>query len=101
MAAEKNDTTKNGEDKKGTTLVNKIDASLKSLIERVEDERRGLESKLQETDIYKKAQKFQKDFSKRAEDARAQAFKAAGLATTADIERLNRKLNAIKKDLNA
>jgi hypothetical protein len=76
-----------------------VNAQLKTVTKRVETETKTLEKWLNDADWLKTAQKWQKDLQTRAENLRVDAFHLAGLATTTDVEQLQRKLNTINKKI--
>ena len=89
-----------------------LDEQLQDLRERFEDQRKKLEkevrkraekltTRLQETDLYKRAETVTKDFSERVETGRSQIYDVFGIASKHEIEKLNKRLNKISKQLTA
>lgn len=62
--------------------------------------RSTIEKRVRQSPIYRRAEQVRKDIDRQVDDARSQVFGAFGLATQADIDRLNRKLNVISKRVN-
>jgi hypothetical protein len=87
-----------------------LDEQLQDLRERFEDQRKKLEkevrkraekltTRLQETDLYKRAESATKDLGERVETGRSQIYDVFGIASKHEIEKLNKRLNKISKQL--
>ncbi|MFQ5512801.1 MAG: hypothetical protein ACE5FG_00070 [Myxococcota bacterium] len=88
-----------------------LDEQLHELRERFDDRRKRVEGEvrkraeriqtdLRKSTVYKRAEEARRGLEDRVERARTQVFDAFGLATKADIARLNRKLTTISKKLS-
>ncbi|MFQ5699244.1 MAG: hypothetical protein ACE5IL_13285 [Myxococcota bacterium] len=78
-------------------LRDRVDQRRHQVEKRARKLRADLEKRVRQSPLYRRAEQVRKDLDRQVEDARSQVLGAFGLATQADIERLNRKLNAISK----
>jgi len=87
-----------------------LDEQLQDLRERFDDQRKKLEkdvrkraeklsTRLQETDLYKRAETARKDLEGRVDASRSQIYDVFGIASKHEIEKLNKRLNKISKQL--
>jgi hypothetical protein len=87
-----------------------LDEQLQDLRERFDHQRRKVErevrkraerlqSRVQETDLYKRAESARKDLEERVDVTRSQIYDVFGIASKHEIEKLNRRLNKISKQL--
>lgn len=86
---------------KTTKAYQLVDEQLKNVRERVETQSKDLQRKLRRKDWYRTAKRWQKDIERKAERVRVDAYHAAGIATKAEIDTLNKKLNELNRRLNA
>ncbi len=88
-----------------------LDDQLQELRLRFDDQRKSFESKFQErrdefrtqlskTELYKRTEQVRRDIEDRVDRRRIQLYETFGIATKSDIQKLNRKLNALSKRLN-
>ena len=88
-----------------------LDDQIHDLREQFEDRRRDLEedlrrraedvqSQIKRSTLFKRAERTRKDLEDRAEELRDGLFNALGLATKADVVKLQKKLNSVSRKLN-
>jgi polyhydroxyalkanoate synthesis regulator phasin len=88
-----------------------LDEQLQDLRERFDDQRGKLErevkkrvvkiqSRLEESDLYKRADSARKDAQERFENTRSQIYDVFGIASKHEIEKLNKRLNKISKQIS-
>ena len=75
------------------TRRRKVEKELGKRRDRVRNELRG-------TSVFQRAEKVRKDIEDRVERGREQIYDVIGLASKAEIQRLNRKLNTVTKKVN-
>ncbi len=103
-------TQASGFDRFNETLRN-LDHQLQDLRGRFDTRRKRFESKvrkqadrvqtdLRKSTVYKRAEQARKDIEGTLERTRSTIFEAVGLATKADVEKLNRKLNVVARKLS-
>ena len=101
---------RNGFDRFNEALRN-LDEEIQDLRERVERGRKRLEgeirnrtdrvrTELRKNEVFRRAEQLRKDVEDQLERGRAQIYEVFGLATKADVERLNRKLNQISRRIS-
>ncbi len=71
----------------------KVEGELRKRTDRVREELRG-------SDVLQRAEQVRKDIGGRVERGREQIYDAFGLASKAEVQRINRKLNTIVKKVN-
>ena len=87
-----------------------LDEQLQDLRERFDHQRRKVErdvrkraeklqARVQESDLYKRAEGARKDLESRVESSRSQIYDAFGIASKLEIEKLNKRMNKISKQL--
>jgi vacuolar-type H+-ATPase subunit E/Vma4 len=88
-----------------------LDDQLQELRERF-DERRDtlrtsirkqaqrIETQLRKSALYRRAEEVGKDLQEQVEQARSQLYDVVGIASKAEVDKINRKLSAISKKLN-
>ena len=87
-----------------------LDEQLQDLRERFDHQRRKVERdvrkpaenphpRVQESDLYKRAEGARKDLESRVESSRSQIYDVFGIASKHEIEKLNKRLNKISKQL--
>lgn len=87
-----------------------LDEQLQDLRERFDHQRRKLErdvrkraeklqTRVQETDLYKRAEGARKDLEHRVDSTRSQIYDVFGIASKHEIEKLTRRMNKISKQL--
>ncbi len=87
-----------------------LDEQLQDLRERFDHQRRKVErdvrkraeklqARVQESDLYKRAEGARKDLESRVESGRSQIYDVFGIASKHEIEKLNKRLNKISKQL--
>ena len=87
-----------------------LDEQLQDLRERFDHQRRRVErevrkraekltSRVQETDLYKRAEGARKDLEERVDVTRSQIYDVFGIASKHEIEKLNKRMNKISKQL--
>jgi hypothetical protein len=103
-------TRSNGFDRFNDALKS-LDEQLQDLRERFDDQRKKLEkevrkraekltSRIQETDLYKRAESVRKDLEERVDSGRSQIYDVFGIASKHEIEKLNKRLNKISKQIS-
>ena len=91
--------------------LNSLDEQFQDLRERLDDRRKKVEKDLRDradriqtdlrkTAVYQRAEQTMKDLEGTVQKTRTQVYDAVGLASKADVDRLNRKLNTISKKVN-
>ena len=87
-----------------------LDEQLQDLRERFDHQRRrverevrkralSLQTRVQETDLYKRAEGARKDLESRVDSSRSQIYDVFGIASKHEIEKLNKRMNKISKQL--
>ena len=87
-----------------------LDEQLQDLRERFDHQRHKLErevkkqyeklqGRLEESDLYQRAESARKDAVERFDSTRSQIYDVFGIASKHEIEKLNRRLNKISKQL--
>ena len=87
-----------------------LDEQLQDVRERFDHQRRRLErdlrkraeklqTRVQETDLYKRAEGARKDLESRVDSSRSQIYDVFGIASKHEIEKLNKRMNKISKQL--
>ena len=87
-----------------------LDEQLQDVRERFDHQRRRLErdlrkraeklqTRVQESDLYKRAEGARKDLEGRVDSSRSQIYDVFGIASKHEIEKLNKRLNKISKQL--
>ena len=87
-----------------------LDEQLQDLRERFDHQRQRVErevrkraeqiqERVQDSDLYKRAEQTYKDLGSRAEETRSQIYDVFGIASKAEIEKLNKRLNKISKQI--
>jgi len=87
-----------------------LDEQLQDLRERFDHQRRKVErdvrkraeklqTRVQESDLYKRAEGARKDLESRVESGRSQIYDVFGIASKHEIDKLNKRLNKISKQL--
>lgn len=103
-------TSTSGLDRFNDALRN-LDDQLQELRDRFEERRKQFESDFQKgrdrveervrgTSLYKRARQVRTDLEDQIERTRGQVYDVFGIASKAELEKLNRKLNAISRKLN-
>jgi chromosome segregation ATPase len=88
-----------------------LDEQLQDLRERFDHQRHRVErevrkraeqiqERLQESDIYKRAEKGYKDLGSRVDETRSQIYDVFGIASKSEVEKLHRRLNKISKQIH-
>src|SRR5215510_9398476 len=83
-----------------------LDEQLQDLRERFDHQRQRVErevrkraeqiqERVQDSDLYKRAEQTYKDLGERAEETRSQIYDVFGIASKAEIDKLNKRLNKI------
>jgi uncharacterized protein YukE len=101
---------RNGFDRFNEALRN-LDEEIQEVRERFEQRRERIGSDLrnradrvreeiQSSELYRRADKLRRDVEHQFDRGRQQVYETFGLATKADVDRLNRKLNQIARKLN-
>lgn len=107
--AESASTRGNGFDRFNEALRN-LDEEIQDLRARVDRSRKRLEgeirkrahrvrTEIEKSDLYRRAERLRKDVGDQIERGRSQVYDVFGLASKADVERLNRKVNQISRRL--
>ena len=87
-----------------------LDEQLQDLRERFDHQRRKVErdvrkraeklqARVQESDLYKRAEGARKDLESRVDSSRSQIYDVFGIASKHEIEKLNKRMNKISKQL--
>ena len=87
-----------------------LDEQLQDVRERFDHQRRRVErevrkraeelqTRIQETDLYKRAEGARKDLEGRVDAGRSQIYDVFGIASKHEIEKLNKRMNKISKQL--
>ncbi len=88
-----------------------LDEQLQDLRERFDHQRGRVErevrkraeqvqERIQDSDLYKRAERGYKDIGSRVEETRSQIYDVFGIASKAEIEKLNKRLNKISKQIH-
>ncbi len=88
-----------------------LDGQLQDIRERFDERRKKVEGELRKrrdqvreelrsTGVVQRAGQVRKDIEERVERGREQIYDAFGLASKADVQRINRKLNTISKKVS-
>src|SRR5262245_24809842 len=88
-----------------------LDEQLQDLRERFDHQRTRVErevrkraeqvqERIQDSDLYKRAERGYKDIGSRVEETRSQIYDVFGIASKAEIEKLNKRLNKISKQIH-
>lgn len=88
-----------------------LDDQLQELRLRFDDQRKSFENKFQErrdefrtqlskTELYKRTEQVRKEIGEQFDRRWVRLYETFGIATKSDIQKLNRKLNALSKRLN-
>ena len=101
-----------------TTSFDRFNDALKSLDEQLQDLRERFDhgrhrvekevrkraeraaERIQETELYKRADKLRKYVESRVDETRSQIYDAFGIASKSEIEKLHRRLNKISKQIH-
>ena len=101
-----------------TTSFDRFNDALKSLDEQLQDLRERFDhgrnrvekevrkryeraaERIQETDLYKRAEKIRKDVESRVEEGRSQIYDVFGIASKHEIDKLHKRLNKISKQIH-
>jgi len=75
------------------TRRKKVETELRKRRERIEED-------LRESSVFQRADTVRKDVGERVERGRDQLYGVFGLASKAEVQKLNRKLNSISKKVN-
>jgi uncharacterized protein YukE len=81
-------------------LRERFDERRKKTEKRVKEFRKDVETQLRKSPLYRRAERIRKDVEEQVETTRNQVYDAVGIASKSEVEKLNRKLNAISKKLN-
>jgi methyl-accepting chemotaxis protein len=81
-------------------LRDRFDERRKKVEKRVEDLRDDVERQLRKSPLYRRAERIRKDIEEQVETTREQVYDVFGIASRAQVEKLNRKLNTISRKLN-
>ena len=103
-------TRSNGFDRFNDALKS-LDEQLQDLRERFDHQRHRVErevrkraeqvqERIQDSDLYKRAERGYKDIGSRVEETRSQIYDVFGIASKAEIEKLNKRLNKISKQIH-
>jgi hypothetical protein len=102
----------------GQTPFDRFNEALRNLDEEIQDVRerfdRGRErvetevrqradrvrEELRNSDVFRRVEQLRKDVEEQLQRSREQVYNAVGLATKAEVEKLNRKLNQLSRKLN-
>jgi chromosome segregation ATPase len=87
-----------------------LDEQLQDLRERFDHQRQRVEKevrkragqlqeRVQESDVFKRAEQGYKDLGSRVDETRSQIYDVFGIASKAEIEKLNKRLNKISKQI--
>ena len=87
-----------------------LDEQLQDLRERFDHQRQRVErevrkraeqlqERVQETDLYKRAEQGYKDLGSRVEETRTQVYDVFGIASKSEIDKLHKRLNKISKQI--
>ncbi len=101
---------RNGFDRFNETLRN-LDEEIQEFRERLDRGRKRVEgefrkradrvrTELRKSEVFRRAEQLRKDLEDQLGRGRAQIYGVFGLASKADIERLNRKINQLNRRLN-
>jgi len=100
-----------------TTSFDRFNDALKSLDEQLQDLRERFDhgrqrvekevrkryeraaERIQDTDLYKRAEKLRKEVETRVEEGRSQIYDVFGIASKQEIKKLHKRLNKISKQI--
>ncbi len=100
-----------------TTSFDRFNDALKSLDEQLQDLRERFDhgrqrvekevrkraeaaaERIQETDLYKRADKLRKDVETRVDESRTRIYDVFGIASKSEVEKLHKRLNKISKQI--
>src|SRR5499426_1458543 len=88
-----------------------LDEQLQDLRERFDHQRSRVEKevrkrydraaeRIQETELYKRAERIRKDVESRVDETRSQIYDVFGIASKSEIEKLHKRLNKISKQIH-
>ena len=88
-----------------------LDEQLQDLRERFDHQRQRVErevrkrterlqERVQESDLYKRAEQGYKDLGSRVEETRSQIYDVFGIASKSEVEKLHKRLNKISKQIH-
>jgi chromosome segregation ATPase len=88
-----------------------LDEQLQDLRERFDHQRQRVErevrkrtgqlqERVQESDIFKRAEQGYKDLGSRVEETRSQIYDVFGIASKSEVEKLHKRLNKISKQIH-
>ncbi|MFI5316207.1 MAG: hypothetical protein ACHQ6T_10940 [Myxococcota bacterium] len=88
-----------------------LDEQLQDLRERFDHQRQRLErevrkrttriqERVQESDLYKRAEQGYKDIGSRVDETRSQIYDVFGIASKSEIDKLHKRLNKISKQIH-
>jgi len=101
-----------------TTGFDRFNDALKSLDEQLQDLRERFDhgrqrvekevrkryeraaERIQDTDLYKRAEKLRKDVESRVDEGRTQIYDVFGIASKSEIDKLHKRLNKISKQIH-
>jgi chromosome segregation ATPase len=78
----------------------RFDDQLTSFENKFQERRDEFRSQLSKTQLYKRTEQVRRDIGEQFDQRRSQLYETFGIATKSDIQKLNRKLNALSKRLN-
>lgn len=81
-------------------LRERFDHSRKRLEKEVRERGERISRRVQDTGLYKRAESARERFESELGERRSQVFGAFGIASKADVEKLNRKLARLSKQLS-
>lgn len=91
--------TLRGLDEQVQELRDRFDDRRKEVGTEIRKRAQEVETRLRKSPIYRRAERARKDVETQVDKTRAQIFEALGLATRADLDKLNRRVNAISKKI--
>jgi uncharacterized membrane-anchored protein YjiN (DUF445 family) len=77
-----------------------VEKRRKEVEKRVERFRKDVETRLRKSPVYRRVERVRRDVEEQVESTRSQVYDVFGIASKSEVEKLNRKLNAITKKLN-
>ena len=81
-------------------MRDRFDERRQDVEKRLKGFRKDVETQLRKSDLYRRVEQVRKDVEEQVETRREQVYDVFGIASKAEVDRLNRKLNAISKKLN-
>ena len=81
-------------------MRDRFDEGRRDLEKRATKIRKNVETQLRKSPLYRRAERVRRDVEEQIESTRDQVYDVFGIASKADVDRLNRKLNTISKKLN-